>query len=105
MDARYVTLEAFTAFIIEDKCGGCRTCEGLCPYGAIEMVDDEGRLVAHINQVICKGCGVCAAACPAGAAVQHGFRKEQIMAEIIGVLAPNLKSEILDEKLQEEALA
>lgn len=105
MDARYVTLEAFTAFIDEDKCGGCRTCEGLCPFGAIEMVDEEGHLVAHINQVICKGCGVCAAACPAGAAVQHGFRKEQIMAEIIGVLAPNLKSEILDEKLQEEALA
>jgi heterodisulfide reductase subunit A len=86
IDAGNVELEPFTSYIIVEKCGGCRTCEGLCPYGAISMVNDNGRTVAHVNEVLCKGCGACAAACPAGAAVQNGFTSEQVLAEIEGVL-------------------
>jgi heterodisulfide reductase subunit A len=87
MDLGYVTLEPFTSFIHREKCGGCRTCVGLCPYHAIDMVEAEGRLVAEVNEVLCKGCGACAAACPAGAAEQFGFTLEQIYAEIEGALA------------------
>ena len=86
MDAGSVTLEPFTTYVIAEKCGGCRTCEGLCPYSAISMVDFNGKQVAYINETLCKGCGACAAACPAGAATQHGFTNEQVLAEIEGVL-------------------
>jgi len=86
MDAGSVTLEPFTTYVIAEKCGGCRTCEGLCPYSAISMVDFNGKQVAYINETLCKGCGACAAACPAGAATQRGFTDEQVMAEIEGVL-------------------
>jgi heterodisulfide reductase subunit A len=86
MDAGSVTLEPFTTYVIPEKCGGCRTCEGLCPYSAITMVDFNGKRVAYINEALCKGCGACAAACPAGAARQHGFTNEQVMAEIEGIL-------------------
>jgi heterodisulfide reductase subunit A2 len=86
IDAGSVTLEPFTSFVVAEKCGGCRTCEGLCPYSAISMVDFNGRQVAYINEALCKGCGACAAACPAGAAMQHGFTNEQVMAEIEGIL-------------------
>ena len=86
MDAGQVTLEPFTTYIVQEKCGGCRTCEGLCPYKAIEMVELGDRLVAYVNEVLCKGCGACAAACPAGAATQHGFTQEQVIAEIEGAL-------------------
>jgi len=86
MDAGSVTLEPFTTFVIAEKCGGCRTCEGLCPYSAISMVNFKGRQVAYVNEALCKGCGACAAACPAGAATQRGFTNEQVMAEIEGIL-------------------
>jgi len=86
MDAGSVTLEPFTTYVVAEKCGGCRTCEGLCPYSAISMVDFNGKQVAYINEALCKGCGACAAACPAGAATQHGFTNEQVLAEIEGVL-------------------
>jgi heterodisulfide reductase subunit A len=86
MDAGRVWLEPYSTFVNQLACGGCRTCEGLCPYTAIEMVTLEHRLVAEINEVLCKGCGVCAAACPAGAVTQNGFTQEQIIAEIEGAL-------------------
>lgn len=86
MDAGQVNLDPFTSHIDAEKCGGCRTCEGLCPYNAIEMVQEGGRLVASVNEVLCKGCGACAAACPAGAAMQNGFTNDQVLAEIEGIL-------------------
>ncbi len=85
MDAGKVNLDPFTTSINTDLCGGCRTCEGLCPYTAIEMIHKDDRLVASINEALCKGCGACAAACPAGAAVQNGFTNEQVLAEIEGI--------------------
>lgn len=91
MDAGHVSLEPFTVHIIPENCGGCRTCEGLCPYGAIQMVDNAERHVAYVNEVLCKGCGACAAACPAGAALQNGFTYEQILAEIEGALLESLQ--------------
>ncbi len=60
MDAGQVTLEPFTSYIVTEKCGGCQICASLCPYSAIEMVDDPavaGHKVSHVNEVLCKGCG------------------------------------------------
>jgi len=87
MDLGYVSLEPFTSFVDSGKCGGCRTCESVCNFHAIEMIDLEGRSVASVNEILCKGCGACAAACPAGAIEQHGFTLGQIYAEIEGALS------------------
>jgi heterodisulfide reductase subunit A len=86
LDHGSVDLEPFTAHINGEKCGSCHTCEGLCPYGAVEMLELNGKVVAQINEVLCKGCGACVAACPAGAATQNGFSDDQVMAEIEGIL-------------------
>jgi heterodisulfide reductase subunit A len=86
LDHGSVELEPFTSFIVAEKCGACHTCEGLCPYGAVSMIEWNGKIVAQVNEVLCKGCGACVAACPAGAATQNGFTDNQVLAEIEGIL-------------------
>lgn len=77
-------LNAMTAEIREDACSGCMMCVGVCPYKAIHF--DTERRIAVVNTALCKGCGICVAACPSGAAVSNNFTKEQVIAEIEGVL-------------------
>ena len=80
-----VQVESATAQVIEELCSGCQMCVELCEYSAIEF--DEKNKVSRVNEVICKGCGTCVAACTSGAILGKHYTKEQIMAEIDGVLS------------------
>ena len=86
MDAGFVTLEPFTAHIDPDRCSGCFTCVGQCPFGAVKITEYGSKRISQINEVLCKGCGACVASCPSGAATQYGFTNDQIVAEIEGAL-------------------
>src|SRR3972149_4683440 len=79
-----VTIEPVVASIDSEHCSGCRICNGLCPFGAIDYLDEEK--VSRVNGVLCKGCGTCVAACPAGAISGAHFSNEQILAEVSGLL-------------------
>jgi heterodisulfide reductase subunit A len=79
-----VEIEPVVATINEDHCSGCRICNNLCPFNAIEFLEDKG--VSHINSALCKGCGTCVAACPAQAISGAHFSNDQIFAEIDGLL-------------------
>lgn len=79
-----VMIEPVVASIIEEKCSGCRICNNLCPYNAIEF--DEEKQVSRVITAMCKGCGTCVAACPAGAITGAHFSNEQVFAEIEGIL-------------------
>jgi heterodisulfide reductase subunit A len=81
-----VLIDPIQASVNENLCGGCKTCLGLCPFGAISF--DEEHEVAVINDTLCKGCGTCVAACPAAAISGAGFTDEQILAELAGILEP-----------------
>ena len=78
-------LDAAYAVIQEEFCSGCKLCNGLCPYSAIEF--DEEKEISIIYSALCKACGTCAAACPSGAIVARHFTDEQIYAQIEGILA------------------
>jgi len=78
-----VVVEAISAIVNEDICGGCRMCEDLCAYSALEF--DTKKKVMTINDVICKGCGSCASACPTGAISMKHFNVQQILAQIGGI--------------------
>ncbi len=79
-----VELEPVRAIIDEDRCSGCRICNNMCPYHAIDFIEDPG--VSRVNPALCKGCGTCVAACPGGVVTGAHFSNEQIMAEIEGIL-------------------
>jgi heterodisulfide reductase subunit A len=79
-----VEIEPVVATINEDMCSGCRICNNLCPFNAIEYLEDKE--VSYINTALCKGCGTCVAACPAQAISGAHYSNEQIFAEIEGLL-------------------
>jgi heterodisulfide reductase subunit A len=79
-----VEIDPIRAKIDENYCSGCRICNNLCPFVAIEF--DETKKVSRVNEVLCKGCGTCVAACPASAITGNGFSDLQIMAEMEGLL-------------------
>jgi heterodisulfide reductase subunit A len=80
-----VEIDPVRAFIDEKYCAGCRMCNNLCPYSAIDFIDD--KKISQVNDVLCKGCGTCVAACPASAITGKGFSDAQIFAELEGLLA------------------
>jgi heterodisulfide reductase subunit A len=79
-----VMIEPIVASINEGACSGCRICNNLCPYNAIEF--DQEKEVSRVITALCKGCGTCVAACPAGAITAAHFNNAQIFAEIEGIL-------------------
>jgi heterodisulfide reductase subunit A2 len=81
-----VKVEAQVSFVTADQCRGCGFCVEVCPFGAIELVDENrmGNIVkvALVNEALCKGCGSCAAACLSGAIQPRSFKDEQILPQI-----------------------
>jgi heterodisulfide reductase subunit A len=73
------------AFINPETCVGCRGCQDVCPYQAIDFNPDQGICV--VNQVLCKGCGACSATCPSASAQLSGFTGKQLLAEIDQAIA------------------
>ena len=79
-----VEIDPIRAWIDEKYCAGCRICNSLCPYTAIDFIEE--KKISQVNEVLCKGCGTCVAACPASAITGKGFSDEQIFAELEGLL-------------------
>jgi heterodisulfide reductase subunit A len=77
-------LEAMVSEINEDLCSGCNICIIQCPYSAISR--DAEKNISVVDETLCRGCGTCVSACPTGAARAKHFTKEQIFAEIKGVV-------------------
>lgn len=79
-----VMMEPVRASIREEDCSGCRICNNLCPYNAIEF--DEEKEVSEVITALCQGCGTCVAACPSGAIDGAHFTNTQVMSELQGLL-------------------
>jgi heterodisulfide reductase subunit A len=79
-----IEIDDVFAEVNEERCSGCRMCNELCPYSAVEF--DEGKRRSHIIPAACKACGCCVAACPSGAIKGRHFTDEQIVAQIEGLL-------------------
>lgn len=79
-------MEGIVANVNEDLCSGCRICEYLCPYNAIEMKEKDGKPIAHVIEALCKGCGACGTACPTKTIIMGHFTTEEILAQVKAAL-------------------
>ncbi len=77
-------VEGMVSSVDEELCIGCRTCELVCPYGAIRK--DEEKLVATVMEVLCKGCGICAGSCPENAITIRNYTNTQLTAQAMAAL-------------------
>ncbi len=78
-----IEVDAVYSEVIEELCSGCRFCNQLCPYSAIEF--DEDKKQSHIINALCKSCGVCVAACPSSAIKGRHFTDQQLIAQVEGL--------------------
>lgn len=79
-------VEGAIANVDETLCSGCRICESICEYGAIEMREEDGKRRAHVLEALCKGCGTCGSSCPVGAISMLHFTDDQILAQVRATL-------------------
>lgn len=84
LSKKEIETEPVVAVVDENICVGCRTCEGVCEFGALHF--DETTM--KVNEILCKGCGSCAATCPNGAIEMKHFQDDQIFAQIDVMLSP-----------------
>ncbi|HVN57210.1 MAG TPA: CoB--CoM heterodisulfide reductase iron-sulfur subunit A family protein [Bacteroidales bacterium] len=78
-----IEVDAVYSEVNEEICSGCRFCNQLCPYSAIEF--NEEKKCSHIISALCKSCGVCVAACPSSAIKGRHFTDQQILAQVEGL--------------------
>ncbi|TET65567.1 FAD-binding protein [Candidatus Bathyarchaeota archaeon] len=81
-----IEIEPIIATIVENLCSGCRICESICPYDAIEMktesVNGVEKFRAEVIDVMCQGCGSCSSACPTNAIKMQHYADEQVLAQV-----------------------
>ena len=79
-----ITVDAVYSEVQDKLCSGCRICNSVCPYSAIEY--DPEKKKSRIISEICKACGCCAVACPSGVIYARHFTDEQVYAQIEALL-------------------
>jgi heterodisulfide reductase subunit A len=81
-----IELEPLKAVVDEDLCSGCRICESVCPFVAIEIksenVGGAEKLRAEVVEAMCQGCGLCASTCPTNAIKMQHYTDEQVIAQV-----------------------
>lgn len=64
------------------ECKGCRVCERVCPFDAVQVIPLPEGARAVVTEALCQGCGICASSCPTGAMQIRHFKDTQILAEV-----------------------
>jgi heterodisulfide reductase subunit A len=75
-----VKIQPFYAVVDEKLCSGCRLCESLCNYSALEY--NKEKKIIEINNVLCQGCGSCSSGCPSSAIQTNNFTDSQLLLQL-----------------------
>jgi heterodisulfide reductase subunit A len=79
-------VEPLVAKVNEDLCSGCKICESVCGYHAINVEKVGDKQLAKVTEGLCRGCGICCSACPMDAITMPNYSDKQIAAQIGAVL-------------------
>lgn len=90
LSKKALEIEGAIASVNEDLCSGCRICEAVCEYGAIEIKEKNGKLLSNVLEAVCKGCGVCGSSCPVGAITMRHFTNEQVLSQVRAALTEEI---------------
>lgn len=86
-----IELEPLKAVVDKDACSGCRICETICPFLAIqlksEVMKGQEKLTAEVIEAMCQGCGLCSSACPTGAIKIQHYSNKQVQSQVQAALA------------------
>jgi heterodisulfide reductase subunit A len=80
------TVEPIVARVNEDLCSGCRICESVCGYHAINVEKTGDEELAKVSEGLCRGCGICSSSCPMDAITMPYYTDEQVIAQVRAVL-------------------
>jgi len=64
--------------IDEDNCSLCSICSSVCPFDALEVDEEKGRLILDVEK--CQVCGLCYSACPASAINLLYYEPDSLLA-------------------------
>ncbi len=84
-----IELEPLKAVVDKELCSGCRICESVCPFIAIEMKTEDAKKKdskAEVIQAMCQGCGLCSVACPTGAIKIQQYSTNQVLTQVEAAL-------------------
>lgn len=62
--------------VLVEKCIGCGVCVSVCPFEAIDMVDDKAFITEK-----CTACGACVEECPVEAIEKEEEKKRGVNIE------------------------
>ena len=82
LSQEFIEVEPMVAEVKKASCVACGLCVEVCPYGAVSLVDFQGRQIAQVNEALCKGCGLCVAGCRGKAISLRGYNDTQILTQI-----------------------
>ncbi len=87
----YVEVVPTVAEVRDIHCVGCGLCVEVCPYSAVSLEENRGRLIARVNEALCKGCGLCVAGCRGKAISLRGFDDNQLLTQMQTLLQFSMK--------------
>ncbi len=65
--------------LMSSTCRFCHTCEKLCPWQALAIIEEDGHAILAHHDVLCARCGLCIDICPEhGLMWSHGLTQGDI---------------------------
>lgn len=81
-----VMVDPIIARVDTNACTWCGKCADVCDYGALKVIEVDGKKVAAVNKAVCTGCGICAPICPENAIEIAQYTDQGIEAMIDGFM-------------------